>query len=241
MESRMNDSMTTSNSMQENTMSQNQNLDVSVNPRHSTASCSSISSSISQQTNDSGISISSGQLTFSQNQCIERDNFPFVDNVEKYKKIAKIGHGTYGEVFKAFDPTNKQFVALKRVLDDHGKFSGFPITTLREIRILQQIKHVNVVKLIEICRSKPIASNRYRSNFYLVFEFCEHDLGGLLSNKNVRFNLGEIKSVVQQLLNGLYFLHYCKIMHRDLKPANILGNKIPHLVCYQMQEKAKKK
>ena len=67
--------------------------------------------------------------------------------------------------------------------------------------------------------------NRYKSTFYLVFDFAEHDLAGLLSNANVKFNLGEIKKVMQQLLNGLYFIHSQKILHRDMKAANILITK----------------
>lgn len=87
----------------------------------------------------------------------------------------------------------------------------FPITALREIRILQLLKHENVVNLIEICRTKPSPNNRHRSTFYLVFDFCEHDLAGLLSNEKVTFTLGEIKKVMQQLLNGLYYIHYSKV------------------------------
>lgn len=64
-----------------------------------------------------------------------------------------------------------------------------------------------------------------KSTFYLVFEFCEHDLAGLLSNANVKFSIGEIKKVMQQLLNGLYFIHSNKILHRDMKAANILITK----------------
>jgi len=113
---------------------------------------------------------------------------------------------------------------MKKVLMDNEK-EGFPITALREIRILQLLKHENVVNLIEICRTKASAANRYRSTFYLVFDFCEHDLAGLLSNINVKFSLGEIKKVMQQLLNGLYYIHSNKILHRDMKAANVLITK----------------
>lgn len=68
-----------------------------------------------------------------------------------------------------------------------------------------------MVNLIEICRTKATSNNRYRSTFYLVFDFCEHDLAGLLSNVMVKFSLGEIKKVMQQLLNGLYYIHSNKV------------------------------
>ncbi len=77
---------------------------------------------------------------------------------------------------------------------------------MREIKILQVLHHENIVRLIEICTSKATAANKYKSQFYLVFEFCEHDLAGLLSNQAIKFNLGEQKKIMQQLLNGLYFI-----------------------------------
>lgn len=156
---------------------------------------------------------------------IERYDFPYCAEVSKYEKQAKIGQGTFGEVFKAWDKKNKnKVVALKKVLMDNEK-EGFPITALREIRILQLLRHENIVNLIEICRTKATRFSRHKSTFYLVFDFCEHDLAGLLSNFNVMFSLGEIKKVMQQLLNGLYYIHSNKIIHRDMKAANVLITK----------------
>ena len=102
---------------------------------------------------------------------------------------------------------------------------GFPITALREIKILQLLNHENIVNLIEICRQY----NRHKTTFYLVFDFCEHDLAGLLSNINVKFSLGDIKNVMQQMLGGLYFIHVNKIIHRDMKEGLLYGYKIRHI------------
>ncbi|ESO86322.1 hypothetical protein LOTGIDRAFT_207088 [Lottia gigantea] len=151
--------------------------------------------------------------------------FPYCQPETKYEKVLKIGQGTFGEVFKAKDKQNRnKLVAMKKVLMENEK-EGFPITALREIKILQLLKHDNVVDLIEICRTTASPYNRYKSTFYLVFEFCEHDLAGLLSNANVKFKLAEIKKVMSQLLNGLFFIHSNKILHRDMKAANILITK----------------
>jgi cyclin-dependent kinase 9 len=58
-----------------------------------------------------------------------------------------------------------------------------------------------------------------------VLELCEYDLAGLLSDINVKFSLGEINKVMQQLLNGLYYIHINNILHRDMKAANVLITK----------------
>lgn len=160
-----------------------------------------------------------------QHRPFEEDDgmkYPFCDDVDKYERLNKIGQGTFGEVFKARHRKNKNFVALKKVLMENEK-EGFPITALREIKILQLLKHNNVVSLIEICRLKQ--SQQQRATFYLVFDFCDHDLAGLISNVNVKFTLADIKAVMKQLLEGLFFIHENKILHRDMKAANILLTK----------------
>uniref|UniRef100_A0A2K5QDB5 Protein kinase domain-containing protein n=1 Tax=Cebus imitator TaxID=2715852 RepID=A0A2K5QDB5_CEBIM len=134
---------------------------------------------------------------------------PFCDEVTKYEKLAKIGQGTFGEVFKAEHSKTCQKVALKKVWMENEK-EGFPITALQEIKIFQLPKHENVVNLIEIC------------SIYLVLDFCEHDLAGLLSNVLVKFMLFKIKRVMQMLLTGLHYIHRNRILHRDMKAANVL-------------------
>ena len=100
-----------------------------------------------------------------------------------------------------------------------------PFIITREVKILQLLNHENIVNLIEICRCRSAQLNKHSASFYLVFDFCEHDLAGLLSNRKVEFTLGEIKSVMKQMFNGLYYIHANKIIHRDMKAANVLITK----------------
>ena len=151
-------------------------------------------------------------------------NYPYCDEVGKYEKLTKVGQGTFGEVFKARHRKTREVVALKKILMENEK-EGFPITALREIKILKLLQHENIVNLIEICRTRATSFNRKRPSIYLVFEFCEHDLAGLLCNGQIRFSLGEKKKVMQMLLNALYFIHFNKILHRDMKAANVLITK----------------
>jgi len=58
-----------------------------------------------------------------------------------------------------------------------------------------------------------------------VFDFYEHDLAGLLNCDEVKFSLPEIKSVMQQLFNALFFIHNNRILHRDMKSSNIMITK----------------
>ncbi|CAF3988925.1 unnamed protein product [Rotaria magnacalcarata] len=78
--------------------------------------------------------------------------FPYIGDVSQYERIDKIGQGTFGEVFKARCKKTNDFVAMKLILMDQEK-EGFPITALREIKILQELRHDNIVRLIEVCRS----------------------------------------------------------------------------------------
>lgn len=60
--------------------------------------------------------------------------------------------------------------------------------------------------------------------FYLVFEYCDHDLMGLLDSGMVQFTEAHIQSLTRQLVEALDYCHSKNFLHRDLKCSNILIN-----------------
>eukprot|EP00892_Ulva_mutabilis_P010790 jgi/Ulvmu1/8083/UM004_0320.1 len=145
-----------------------------------------------------------------------------------FKDLRKIGAGAYGDVFSGRDPKTGDMVALKR-LQLSGELcskEGFPITSLREIMLLFGVRHPNVVGLRDVVRGA--ATNLAAcTEFYLVLDFCEHDLLGITSRLKVETTekmipLQDVKNYIHQLLSGVNALHKQGIVHRDLKPANLL-------------------
>ena len=61
------------------------------------------------------------------------------DVSSRYRKVDRIGEGTYGVVYRAVDRETGDVVALKRCLPHHESSDGFPLTTLREITILREL------------------------------------------------------------------------------------------------------
>ncbi len=152
--------------------------------------------------------------------------------MSSFQKVNQVGEGTFGKVYKAKLKTfNKklshgksEFVALKKILVENER-EGFPITAIREIMILKKLNHPNIISLYDIITSKANAKNNFKGNVYLVFEYMEHDLSGLLARK-YDFSVPMIKNIIKQIFKGTDFMHGDNIMHRDLKPANILVNNL---------------
>ncbi|KAJ8375103.1 hypothetical protein SKAU_G00056830 [Synaphobranchus kaupii] len=145
--------------------------------------------------------------------------------VDKFEIIGITGEGTYGQVYKAKDKDTAEMVALKKVRLDNEK-EGFPITAIREIKILRQLNHNSIINMKEIVTDKEDALD-FRNDkgaFYLVFEYMDHDLMGLLESGLVHFDEGHIKSFMRQLLEGLDYCHKKNFLHRDIKCSNILLN-----------------
>lgn len=124
-----------------------------------------------------------------------------------------VGSGTYGKVFKAIHVYTKNLAALKKIRMD-GEKDGFPVTAVREIKLLQSLKHDNVVSLQEVMVE--------HNDCFMVFEYLSHDLTGLLNHPTFKLEMAHKKHVGRQLFEGLNYLHRRGVLHRDIKAANIL-------------------
>ncbi|CAN7046431.1 hypothetical protein IGI04_008669 [Brassica rapa subsp. trilocularis] len=150
-------------------------------------------------------------------------------SVDCFEKLEQIGEGTYGQVYMAKDIKTGEIVALKKIRMDNER-EGFPITAIREIKILKKLHHENVIHLKEIVTSpgrdrddqgKP-DNNKYKGGIYMVFEYMDHDLTGLADRPGLRFTVPQIKCYMKQLLTGLHYCHVNQVLHRDIKGSNLL-------------------
>ncbi|TKY57093.1 Cyclin-dependent kinase C-1 [Spatholobus suberectus] len=134
-------------------------------------------------------------------------------SVDCFEKLEQIGEGTYG------------FVSICVLLKLY-----FPITAIREIKILKKLHHENVIKLKEIVTSpgtlfqelNVLYGNKYKGGIYMVFEYMDHDLTGLADRPGMRFTVPQIKCYMRQLLTGLHYCHVNQVLHRDIKGSNLL-------------------
>ncbi|ESO93498.1 hypothetical protein LOTGIDRAFT_161601 [Lottia gigantea] len=133
--------------------------------------------------------------------------------MDKYERISKIGEGSYGLVYKCRNRDTGQLVAIKKFVESEDDPLIRKIA-MREIRMLKQLKHNNLVNLIEVFRR--------RKRLHLVFEYVDHTaLHELDSHPN---GVGEntTMTIVYQTLLAVNFCHQHNAIHRDVKPENIL-------------------
>uniref|UniRef100_A0A8C0MWG5 cyclin-dependent kinase n=1 Tax=Canis lupus familiaris TaxID=9615 RepID=A0A8C0MWG5_CANLF len=132
--------------------------------------------------------------------------------LETYVKLDKLGEGTYATVFKGRSKLTENLVALKEIRLEHEE--GAPCTAIREVSLLKNLKHANIVTLHDLIHTER--------SLTLVFEYLDSDLKQYLDHCGNLMSMHNVKIFMFQLLRGLAYCHRRKILHRDLKPQNLL-------------------
>ena len=139
-----------------------------------------------------------------------------IPELDKYKRLDKVGEGTYGVVYKCQNKETDEYVALKKIrLENEDE--GIPSTAIREISILKQMRHPNIIRLIDLIHGEK--------KLYLVFEFMDHDLKKFLDKNGEALPPKLVKSYLYQITSAIRYCHSKRILHRDLKPQNLLIDK----------------
>ena len=165
--------------------------------------------------------------------------------IAHYERLEQIGEGTYGQVYRARCLDTQRVVAMKKIRVQYGDYWGLPPTVIREIKILQRLRHPRLVEMIEVVSSKGVehldehdehredqkekkkkdramdAREAYKGNLFLVLEYVSHDLTGLM-DVAYQFTEVQVKCIFKQLLEALEYMHDQKYVHRDIKSSNIL-------------------
>ncbi|RWS03433.1 cyclin-dependent kinase 17-like protein, partial [Dinothrombium tinctorium] len=134
--------------------------------------------------------------------------------METYIKLDKLGEGTYATVFKGKSRLTDNLVALKEIKLEHEE--GTPCTAIREVSLLRDLKHNNIVTLHDIIHTEKTLT--------LVVEYLEKDLKQYMEDCSSILSMNNVKIFLFQLLRGLSYCHRRRILHRDLKPQNLLIN-----------------
>ncbi|XP_034532002.1 LOW QUALITY PROTEIN: serine/threonine-protein kinase MAK-like [Notolabrus celidotus] len=133
--------------------------------------------------------------------------------MERYESLGLVGEGSYGTVLKCRHRDSGRLVAIKKFQDSDDDKTVKKIA-LREIKLLKQLRHDNLVNLLEVWKR--------RRRWYLVFEFVERTLLDDLEQNPNTLDLNTSRQYLFQILRAVAFIHQQNIIHRDIKPENIL-------------------
>ncbi|XP_050441184.1 calcium/calmodulin-dependent protein kinase kinase 2 isoform X6 [Adelges cooleyi] len=149
--------------------------------------------------------------------------------LNQYKLIDSIGQGSYGLVKLAYNEQDDKHYAMKimskkKLMKKAGCFGRMnarrkgtnPLDKVyREIALLKKLDHPNVVKLVEVLEDPD------EDHLYLVFELLER--GEVMQVPgDPPMAESKARSYFRDILVGLEYLHFQRIVHRDIKPSNLL-------------------
>lgn len=144
---------------------------------------------------------------------------------EKDLSFAKnniIGSGAFGQVYLAKNNKTKEIVAVKKVFQD-SNFKN------RELSIMQELSHPNIVKLLGFYYTNKSSSQKKTNDVYLnvIMDYIPETLSSIISKyrmNNKSLPLILIKLFSFQMIKSIGYLQSLSICHRDIKPQNLLIN-----------------
>ncbi|KAK2775490.1 hypothetical protein FQN52_009371 [Onygenales sp. PD_12] len=149
-----------------------------------------------------------------------RSTMPKYPGLERWILLEKMGDGAFSNVYRARDSTGKFGEVAIKVVRKFEMNSKQRANILKEVQIMRQIDHPNIVKLIEFSESRQF--------YYIVLELCP---GGELFHQIVRltyFSEDLSRHVIVQVAKAIEYLHeHCGVVHRDIKPENLLFYPVP--------------
>ncbi|KAF7557202.1 hypothetical protein G7046_g6100 [Stylonectria norvegica] len=153
------------------------------------------------------------QLVAEENE--SKSKFPRYPGLERWKLVEKMGDGAFSNVYRAHDTTGETGDVAIKVVRKYEMNSMQRANILKEVQIMRQLDHPNIIKLVEFSES--------RQYYYIVLELAP---GGELFHQIVRltyFSEELSRHVIVQVAKALEYLHEEKgVVHRDIKPENIL-------------------
>lgn len=126
-------------------------------------------------------------------------------------------------MYKGTQRSTNRTVAIKRIpYAETTPEGGVPCNVIREISLLRELTHNNVVQLLDVVQATP-------GGLYLIFEYVQHDLKTFMDQRQTSDDIrervglprGMVRNFMQQILNGVGYCHTHRVLHRDLKPHNV--------------------
>lgn len=133
--------------------------------------------------------------------------------LDRYILLYQIGEGQYGKVYKAIHRRSKVLVAMK-IINKTGRKRVEIETYREEMRLLQQLSHPHIIRLIEYFETP--------TDIYIVLEYCQGDLSHYLRRKGGYLKMEEVRQIALQLVAALKYLHSLGVVHHDIKLPNAL-------------------
>ncbi|KAE8349118.1 kinase-like domain-containing protein [Aspergillus coremiiformis] len=144
------------------------------------------------------------------------------ETTTRYANVQPVGLGAFGLVCSAYDQITLQHVAVKKMMNPFAN-SSIAKRTYREVKLLKQLRHENLIRLCDIFIS-PLEDIVLMPGLarYLVTELLGTDLSRLLWARPLDNKFAQY--FMYQILRGLKYIHSAGVIHRDLKPSNLLVN-----------------